>query len=99
MFGTTVDFKATNDVEVYFYGARPSREECQVIGMTYYNHCADANEKAMDKMLDDMGPVLVRRSLRAFANYAKKSAQPAAGKFAETLRDDIQVVITAAQAA
>lgn len=99
MFGTTVEFQAANDVEVYFYGARPSKDDCIVIGYNYFNAVAAADEKMMDKMLDDLGPVLVRRSLRAFANYAKRDGQPEVGKFVETLRNDITVVSANAKTA
>jgi hypothetical protein len=88
--GTVVEFVAAADVEIELNAARPSKSECIVIGMNYFQACE--NDKAMDEMLDTYGPVLVRRSLKAFANYAKRTNQGDVAKFAEGLRDDIKVV-------
>lgn len=88
--GTVVTFTAAKDVDVALNAARPSKAECVLIGLAYFE--AVENDKKMDALLDEHGPVLVRRSLRAFANYAKRTAQPEVAKFAEMLRDDIQVV-------
>ena len=58
--------------------------------MNYYNAANDDN--TLDQMLNEYGPVLIRRSLRAFANYASRTGQSDVSKFAYTLRDDIKVV-------
>lgn len=73
---------------LYFTGSRPSRQDAILLGMDYYNAPTVAAE---DDLLNEYGAVLVRRSLRAFANYAKRNAQPDVAKAAEAMRDEIKV--------
>jgi hypothetical protein len=78
------------DESIVFHPSRPSKSECIVIGMNYYN-ATGAPADTQHAMLEEHGGILVRRSLRAFANYAKRTGQPKVAKFAELLRNDIQL--------
>lgn len=89
-FGTVVQFSPANDVDVALKPARPSKDDCLVIGMTYYN-AVSRGAAAMDAVLNEYDGILVRRSLRVFANYADRTGQRDVAKYARMLRDEIKV--------
>lgn len=90
--GTVVEF--TGEVEfpdgetIVMSPSRPSKAEALAIGWAYYG----AAEVEQDAMLDDLGPVLVRRSLMAFRNYASRTGQRDVAAHASLLRDEVEVV-------
>lgn len=69
-----------------FTGSRPSRTDAILLGMEFYNASTVVEENVL---IEQFGAILVRRSLRAFANYAKRTAQPEVAKAAEEMRDSI----------
>lgn len=85
------DVEFTDGESIQMTPSRPSKSEALTIGCAYY----EAIEDEQDAMLEDFGPVLIRRSLRAFANYAKRTAQPEVAEVAESLRGEIRVVAEA----
>lgn len=88
--GTVVTFTAAKDVDVVLNPSRPSKAEALTIGLAYFEACQ--SDKAMDALLNEHGPYLVRRSLRAFSNYAARTGQKDVAKFAMDLREDIQPI-------
>jgi hypothetical protein len=90
--GTGVEFTSAVEFEdgetVVFTPSRPGKAEVIQIGWLYY----EASEPEQDAMLDDLGPVLVRRSLRVFANYAARTGQREVAEYAALLRDEIKVL-------
>lgn len=88
--GTVVMFNAAKDVDVVLNSARPGKAEALAIGLAYFEGCE--SDKTMDTLLNQHGPYLVRRSLRAFSNYAARTGQKDVAKFALSLRDDIQPI-------
>jgi hypothetical protein len=93
--GTVVAFSAAAEFEdgetIVLYPSRPSKAEALEIGFNYFE--ASTSDKAMDAMLDEFGPVLIRRSLRTFANFAKRNSNKEVAAYCESLREDIKVVI------
>lgn len=87
-----VTFDAAADFEdgdtIVMRPSRPGKAEALAIGWAFY----EASEPEQDALLAECGPVLVRRSLRVFANYAKRDGQREVADYAEMLRDEITVV-------
>lgn len=90
--GTVVEFtdgQEFADGEVLtLVPSRPSKAAALQIGWEFY----EADEPTQDALLDELGPVLVRRSLRAFGNYAARTGQRDVAEYAAMLRDEITVV-------
>lgn len=86
--GTVVEFVPDDGVDLGFTPSRPGKDECVQIGWRFY----EGDDTAQAAMLDDLGPVLVRRSLRVFGNYASRTGQRDVAEYAATLRDEIKVL-------
>lgn len=68
--------------------SRPSRDEALAIGWAYF----EAPDVEQDSMLAEFGPVLMRRSLQVFGNYAARTGQRDVAEYAALLREEIEVV-------
>lgn len=90
---TTVSFTAADGVDIELHASRPSKDDAIKLGWLYAE-TATQKESGLDDLLDTFGPVLIRRSLQAFANYSKRNAEfgKDVAAFAMTLRDEIKVV-------
>jgi hypothetical protein len=90
--GTVVEFVGSVEFEdgetIVLTPSRPSKIEAIQIGWKFY----EADEETQTAMLNDLGPVLVRRSLRVFGNYAARTGQRDVAEYAAMLRDEIKVV-------
>lgn len=91
--GTVVELDSKVDFEdgtsLVLNASRPTKAEAIAVGWAYYESAAD--DAALDAYLEEFGPVLVRRGLRAFANYAARTNQPKVATLARQLRDDITI--------
>ena len=102
--GTVVEFAATADVDIVMKASRPSKDDCLVIGWAYFEAATRdgfgtvaeggcrRDEADMDALLEEHDPILVRRSLKVFANYASRTGQREVAEYAALLRDEIKVV-------
>ena len=86
--GVVAEFTAHPGVDIVFTPSRPSKAECLQIAWLFY----EASGPEQEAMLADFGGVLVRRSLRVFANYAARTGQREVAEYANELRDSITVV-------
>lgn len=92
---TTVAFTPAEGVEVELHASRPSKEEAIKLGWAYTEAASNGHGKVLDETLDAHGPVLVRRSLQAFANYSKRQGWKDVAEYAMALREEIKVVHSA----
>lgn len=86
--GTVVEFVPDEGNDMDFTPSRPGKDECVQIGWSFY----EADDAAQDAMLDELGPVLVRRSLRVFGNVAARTGQRDVAEYAAMLRAEITVL-------
>jgi hypothetical protein len=91
-FGTVVEFTPAAGVEVNLHAARPSKIAAIEVGEQYYTAASEGNEEFMDALLDECGPVLVRRGLRAFGNTVNRMGHKEVAAAALVLRDEIKAV-------
>lgn len=75
---------ANDDIKVSFKGARVSKTDAILLGMAYYQ-ASDAEQEAL---FTEHGGRLLVRSLRAFANYAKRTNQAEVAEVAMAMRED-----------
>ena len=84
---------ADDTTEVTFSPARAPKAEALQIGLAYYTAASEADDKAMDALLDAHGARLVRRGLFAFSNAVKRTGGPAEVVAAALmLKDEIKTV-------
>lgn len=92
MFGTVVEFTPAADVEVYLAPSKVGKVEAIRIGEAFYNAIADEDSKTETAILEECGPTLVRRSLRAFGNTVLRMGHKDVAKAAFAIRDEIKAV-------
>lgn len=92
MFGTVVEFTPAAGVEVYLAPSKVSKPECIRIGEAFYNAVAEDDTKTQDAILDECGPTLLKRSLRAFGNTVNKMGHKDVAQAAFMIRDEIKAV-------
>lgn len=92
--GTVVEFTAEESVDLSMNPSRPSKAEALQIGSAYFEaaNSVGGDEADLDALLTEFGPILVRRSLKVFANLAARTGQREVAKFVWGLRDDITIV-------
>jgi hypothetical protein len=90
--GTVVTFEGSEEFEdgtvIGFSPSRPGKAEALKLGWDYF----EADQPTQDRMLDQHGPVLMRRSLLVFGNYAARTGQREVAKYVAMLREEITVV-------
>lgn len=90
MFATGINFTPDADTTVDFRPARVSKTDALQIGYAYYTAAAEGREQEMDAMIEEVGSLLARRSLMAFANTVRKHGHTAVADAALSLRSDIR---------
>jgi len=85
-------FNAADGVEIGFKGARPSKASVVEVGFQYYTLASEGTTGAMDQIIDQYGPVLVRRALLAFSNVTAKMGHKDVSAAARVLRSEIKVL-------
>ena len=99
MFGTVVEFTPAAGVEVYLAPSKVSKPECIRIGEAFYNAVAEDDTATQDAILNECGPTLTKRSLRAFANTVRKMGHTDVADAALMIRDEIKITRRSAQSA